>query len=266
MEALFVFFKDPLISYSLALPRLVSVFSVLAFMSRQSLGGTLTRNGILMSLALLLYPVVHAESAAISALSTGLLVAVVVKEIGVGLMMGFIVALVFWAVEAVGAFIDNQRGATMASAMDPLTGDQSSPLGTFFVNTLTAVFFVSGLFLVFMESVYASYKVWPVVSFFPQLNFDIVVFLLEHFGRIVLLAVVLGAPAIIAMFVAEFGLMLVGRFAPQLNIFFMSMSVKSAVSNFILVISLGIIIGYFSDALRTIAETYAKLDAAWGSP
>ena len=83
--------------------------------------------------------------------------------------------------EAVGAFIDNQRGATMASAMDPLSGNQSSPMGTFFVNTITAIFFVTGLFSMFMASVYESYKIWPVTSFFPNLNFDLVIFFTQAF-------------------------------------------------------------------------------------
>ena len=265
MEALLAFGKEYMVIYSLALPRLIAIFAMLAFLSGQNLGGTLTRNGMLLSLALIVHPVVYAEVNAIDTLSHSFLLFVVIKEMFVGAMMGFTVALIFWAIEAIGSFIDNQRGATMASAMDPLTHDQSSPMGTFFMNTITAVFFATGLFLVFMESVYASYKVWPISSFFPNLSFDIVIFLLKHFGQIVVLAILLGAPVIIAMFVSEFGLMLIGRFAPQLNIFFMSMSIKSAVSNFMLVIFLAIVIGYFSDKLSSIGEIYANLNDVWGS-
>ena len=264
MESLFAFFKDHIIGYSLTLPRLISTFAMLAFLSRQTLGGTLTRNGVLFSLALILYPLAYAEMEVINSLSRRFLFFIVIKEVFIGVMMGFIIALIFWAIEAVGSFIDNQRGATMASSMDPLTGDQASPMGTFLMNTIIAVFFVTGLFLVFMDSVYASYKIWPISSFFPDLNVDIVVFLLGHFGQIVVLAVLLGAPVIIAMFVSEFGLMLIGRFAPQLNIFFMSMSIKSAVSNFILIIFLATIIGYFGDKLSTIGEIYAQLNEVWG--
>ena len=263
MEALLSIFKEYIAAYSLALPRLISIFAMLAFLSQQTLGGTLTRNGILLSLALILHPVVSAEVNLLDSLPHGFLLLVIVKETFVGVVMGFSVALIFWAIEAVGAFVDNQRGATMASSMDPLSGNQSSPMGTFFTNTITAVFFVTGLFLVFMKSIYASYKIWPITSFFPDMNFDLVIFLLKHFGQIVLFAVLLGAPIIIAMFVAEFGLMLIGRFAPQLNIFFMSMSIKSAVSNFILVIFLATIIAFFSTKLGTITEIYAGLNDVW---
>ena len=263
MEVLIDFFKDHIIVYSLTLPRLISIFAMLAFLSAHTLGGTLTRNGILLSLALILYPVVYAEIEVINSLSQSMLLFIIIKEIFIGVTMGFIVALMFWAIEAVGFFIDNQRGATMASSMDPLTGDQASPMGNFLINTIIAVFFVTGLFLIFMEGIYESYRVWPVSSFFPNLNVDIVFFMLKQFGQIVLLAVLLGAPVIIAMFAAEFGLMLIGRFAPQLNIFFMSMSIKSAVSNFILVVFLATIIAYFGDKLATIPDIYADLNTVW---
>ena len=264
MDGLTAIFRDYIAIYSLALPRLIAIFALIAFMSQKTLGGTITRNGILLSLALMLHPVIAAETVSWDGLPGGiLLLIIIIKEAFVGVIMGFALALIFWSIEAVGAFIDNQRGATMASSMDPLTGDQSSPMGTFFATMLIAIFFITGLFSMFMANVYASYKVWPVTSFFPILDFDLVFFLLKYFGQIVFFAVLLGAPIIIAMFVAEFGLMLIGRFAPQLNIFFVSMSVKSAVSNFMLVVFLAIMVAFFSAQLGELAGTYAELNRIW---
>ncbi len=34
-----------------------------------------------------------------------------------------------WGMEAAGFFIDNQRGSTMASSLNPATGNQTSPVG-----------------------------------------------------------------------------------------------------------------------------------------
>jgi len=54
---------------------------------------------------------------------------------------------------------------------------------------------------------------------------------------------VLAGPAVIAMFLSEFGLALVGRFAPNLQVFFMAMPIKSAVGILVLVLSMGLILG-----------------------
>ncbi len=50
------------------------------------------------------------------------------------------------------------------------------------------------------------------------------------------LAICLAAPLLIAMFLAEFGLALISRFAPSLNVFVLAMPIKSAVASLLLVI------------------------------
>jgi type III secretion protein T len=63
------------------------------------------------------------------------------------------------------------------------------------------------------------------------------------------LAILLAGPAMIAMFLAEFGLALVSRFAPSLQVFFLAMPVKSGVGLLLLLLSIGIILGEVRRAL-----------------
>ena len=44
------------------------------------------------------------------------------KEYALGFLLGYMVAWLFWAVQAAGAFIDNQRGAAIAASIDPSPG------------------------------------------------------------------------------------------------------------------------------------------------
>ncbi|QIK39144.1 hypothetical protein GWK36_06990 [Caldichromatium japonicum] len=68
------------------------------------------------------------------------------KEVFIGLMLGFSAAIPFWIADGVGYFIDNQRGTTMASSIDSMTGVQTSPL------------FVGGGAVVFLSALYESYR------------------------------------------------------------------------------------------------------------
>ena len=54
---------------------------------------------------------------------------------------------------------------------------------------------------------------------------------------------------LIAMFLAEFGLALVSRFAPSLNVFILAMPIKSLVASLLLVLYLGILMEHAYDAL-----------------
>ena len=249
MEALVGFGKEMLYTMALAMPRIVGAMTALSFMGPNVLGGPLARNGVAAALAILVYPVVSVqiEDAALSGLAFA---GAAAKEFLVGMLIGTVVMVVFWCVQAVGNFVDNQRGATMASSMDPFVGEQSSPFGLFLTQSMVAVFFCTGLFNTFLGGVYESYAMWPATSFWPSLDLNVVDFLVAQFVLISQMAVLVAGPVVIAMFLSELGLGFVSRFAPQLNVFFLAMPVKSGVACLMLVLFWGTLVVFFGDMLR----------------
>ena len=243
--------KEILYTMALAMPRMVGTMTALSFMGPNMLGGALARNGIAAALSLLVYPIVSAQIAE-AQLSTLQFAGAAAKEFLLGMLVGSVVMVVFWAVQAVGNFIDNQRGATMASSMDPLVGEQSSPLGLFMTQSMVAVFFATGLFNGFLVGVYHSYELWPATAFWPSVDTSVVSFFVAQFALISQIALVVGGPVVIAMFLSELGLGFVSRFAPQLNVFFLSMPVKSAVATLMLILFWGVLIVFFGDKLRAL--------------
>jgi type III secretion protein T len=245
--------------FTLILPRLLAAFSVIPFLGRQVMGGVLVRNGVVASFAVFLIPVMHEQLQGIrfDALQV---CTIILKEVVIGLFIGYMVTLPFWAFEAAGFFIDNQRGATMASSLNPLSGAQTSLLGILLMQAINTVFFASGLFLLFLGGLYRSYLHWPVHAFFPTLAPAAVGFYLGQLDLLMRLTVIFSAPVIIAMFLTEFGLGLVSRFAPQLNVFFLSMPIKSAVGLFVLILYLGVMIGLFGQHLREVSLIFPQLD------
>ncbi len=238
--------------YALLLPRFISCFIMLPVLSKQVLGGALIRNGVCCSLLLFVWPLVaDSFNTAITGWDLLLLIG---KEIILGIVIGFIAAIPFWAVEAAGFLIDNQRGATMASVLNPALGSQSSPVGLFLTQTLITLFYSGGAFLTLLSALYQSYASWPVTAFFPQLGVQWVAFFYGQFNQMLRLALLLSAPLLIAMFLAEFGLALMGRFAPSLNVFILAMPIKSAIASLLLVVYISIMMRYaFGAVLGSIA-------------
>ena len=225
-------FLEKLLIFAVGLPRMIALFAMIPIFNRSVLPGRI-RMGVVISLVLFLYPV-YSDGVDLAGYSSFYIAAIMAKETVIGLLMGFGLSVIFWAVESAGFFIDNQRGATMASSVDPLTGAQTSPLGIFLTQVITVFFMIGGGFFVMLVAVYESYVLLPVFGFMPQINAEGATYFISILDRIMALAVVLAAPALVAMFLAEFALGLVSRFAPQLNVFFLSMPVKSAVGIFIL--------------------------------
>ncbi len=226
-------YEQWVLGFSLAMPRFMAAFSLLPFFSQQVIPGML-RTGVAVSLCLLLVPFIADQTAGMQVTGTGLFI-IVVKEVIVGILIGYPLAGVFWAIEAIGFYVDNQRGSAMASSADPLTGSDATPLGILFTQAFTVYFMTSGAFLLMLGVFYQTYKIWPVADFVPSFGAAGPLFYLDVFDRMMRLVVVLSAPLIVAMFLAEFALALVSRFAPQLQVFFLAMPIKSALSIFLLI-------------------------------
>ncbi|MBO7683917.1 MAG: type III secretion system export apparatus subunit SctT [Kiritimatiellae bacterium] len=163
---------------------------------------------------------------------------VAAKEAFIGFLIGFFAAIPFWVAENIGNFIDNQRGATMGEVYSPLNGAQVSTTGIFFTQIVSTVFFVGGAILVLLGAMYASYSAWPVFGDWVRLAPKAPAQILSTVDSMLTKTVIVSAPVIIIMFLATLGLGLVNRTAPQLNVFFLSMPVKSALGVAMLVIYL----------------------------
>jgi type III secretion protein T len=151
----------------LAMARFTSLLLVMPTFPK-SLLPNLVRVGLILSLGIVQQRVLSLGGA-VEDLGMFMLVTLLIKEVMLGGAMGFLFGVVFWGAEAAGFFIDNHRGAAIASSINPLTGSETAPLGIFFGQLLTVYFFVSGAFLALIGLVYDSYTIFPVLEFLPTL-------------------------------------------------------------------------------------------------
>ena len=243
MEYLFSAVETILWALALVIPRIAVAMTLIPFLSRQVLPMTMVKNGIAISFGLMVLPTVYGfNPGEVGYAHAGLLI---LKEMILGLLLGFLVAIPFWVIEGVGSFIDNQRGATMSEMFNPMSGSETSSMGVLLNQTAAAIFVTTGGLLAFLGFLYSSYKLWPVMTFLPTFHVYQAKFFIDKLDYAMMLIIVLSAPAIIAMFLSEFCFALVNRFAQQLNVFILSMPVKSAVALAILFIYLNALFYFF---------------------
>lgn len=84
------------------------------------------------------------------------------KELVVGLIIAGFLCLPCWVMlmHATGSFIDNQRGATLSSSIDPLSGVDTSELAKFFNLFAAVIVLQSGGLLLMLEVFEKSYQLW----------------------------------------------------------------------------------------------------------
>ena len=122
-------------------------------------------------------------------------------------------------------------------------------------------FFVTGGFLTMLGVLYASYEVMPVLTFVPRLPPDGALFIMQQLDRLVRIAFVLAAPVFAAMFLAVLGVALVSRFAPQLNVFFLAMPIKSAVAFLVLILYVRTLIDHLGTGTASFGELFRQLES-----
>lgn len=210
-----------------AMPRILGVFMVLPLMGRETLPVFL-RMALACSLAIFVMPLLLDQVPV--ARSTPLQILVVMKETLLGFLLGFILSIPLWAVEAMGDITDVQRGAAISQTLNPLTGHDTSPLGELFNMAVVTFVLVIGGFTAMVGVLFQSYQLWPVFDWWPPLGPEASLVALRMLDQYMLLSVLLASPVILVMFLAETGLALMSRFVPQLQVFFLAMPIKSALA------------------------------------
>ncbi len=158
------------------------------------------------------------------------------KEALVGVVIGFFFATMLWAFEAAGQIIDTKVGATMAQVVDPLSGHQTSLNGEFLGRLANFVFMFSGGLLLLVGTILDSFVIWPIGSLTPVLTMSSLSLFEGEFTRLMTLAVLFASPVLVVLFVTDGALGLVNRYAPQLNVFSLSLSIKAWLATLIILI------------------------------
>jgi len=158
-------------------------------------------------------------------------IAYMIKELLIGACLGLFAAAPFFIAQTAGTLIDHSRGSSSLQVTDPTTQSQTGPIGVLYNYMLLAIFFtLDGPFL-FFNALADSYQLIPVdgllhMSFFnAQLPFWKLVFTLLQ--KIMDLSLQIAAPSLIGILLTDLFLGIANRLAPQVQIVFLGISLKS---------------------------------------
>lgn len=215
-----------------------------------TLGGVLVRNALVLMIALPLLPLHDSWPLASGHDTVGRYALLAAGELCVGLLIGFCAAMPFWALDMAGFLIDTLRGASMANVFNPLLAQSSSYLGVLFSQVFSLLFLVSGGFNLLIAAIYQSYADLP-----PGQGFlsgpGMTDFLMVEWQLMYELCLRFAMPVLTGFLLVDMAFGFVNRSVPQLNVFFLSMSIKSVFALLMLIMSLGFA---FDDPLgRTLA-------------
>lgn len=243
----FSFFDREIIALFLTMPRIYAFLATSQLLADTAVP-RLPKTAAILSLSVIAVPINYAYVAGFDR-TIGSFALYFLKEYAIGFVLGYIIGWIFWAVQSAGALIDNQRGAAIAASIDPLQGHETSPLGILFSQAFLTYVYTTGAMLPLLGLLYQSYQVWPATRGLPILSPQFPELALAVADNALRVTVVIAAPVVAVMFLSEFALALVSRFAPQVQVFILAMPIKSALAIFILIFYFSRLLPYANDQL-----------------
>jgi len=248
-----------ILAAAFALARMLAMMVVFPVFDRLGVTGFI-RNSIALVISIPIIPMIVAHLDG-EQLSLGLIAALLLKEVIVGLIVGVVLAVPLYAAEVAGDVLDLQRGSSSASLSDPLGSTQSNITGTLLALIVIALYFASGCFDLTLRAIYDSYGIWPVRRILPLLSREAGGLLLSLLDTVVSTGVMLVGPIVVCLLLVDLLFALIARAAPSLQPFYLSMTVKNLVFSLVLVLYGAFLVGYMKNGLVVFLDAKPQLEA-----
>jgi flagellar biosynthetic protein FliR len=156
--------------------------------------------------------------------TAGFLVVSAITEVIIGAALGFVVQVLFTAVQLAGDLIDVTGGFSLQPAYDPLSMTSNQTIGRLHYLLASTLLFTSGGHLLIVRGFATSYVGMPVGGSVP--TDQIAQVLITAFSMMFLAALQIAGPMVAVLLLADVALALLSRAAPALNIFAIGFPVK----------------------------------------
>jgi len=229
---------------ALTMGRSVPTLFLNPFLGGQTVPSTVKMGTAAIFSVLLLPQLLAAPGYALHAVPFGWLMA---KELVIGVTLGFLSSVVFWAFATAGRLVDTQRGANMAETMVYQMKERTSFLGQLYFQVSIVLFLLLNGHHLFIRGYVHSFEVLPVWSFpaFATGPEPILNDLIGVTANLFVIGLQLAAPAVIAIFLTDVAFGILNRAAPQVNVFSLSQPVKMAFGLLLSVWTLSLLMGQF---------------------
>jgi flagellar biosynthesis protein FliR len=208
--------QGSLILALLVLARIAPLVILVPFLGGSSLSASV-RVVVALALVAVIYPSA-VDGAAPVALDLAAVLLLGLKEVVVGVSLGLLAAMGFHLLGMAGQLIDQTRGSVLLLA-DPMSGESQSPLASLHMQLGVVLFLIIGGHRSFLVALAGSYAVVPLTTLpLSAPGFQAGALNVSWlFGAAFAGALLLAAPAVVALLVTDLVMGVLDRSAPGLG-------------------------------------------------
>lgn len=186
-----------------------------------------------------------------------------VKEIITGLIIGFALNMVFYAVSYAGLLIGFDMGLSMAIVFNPGQETEENIIGQALNIMAIFVFFIINGHHYLISATVASFKIIPIGKF--VINEPTYQLLIKYTGAVFILAVKIASPIMISYFLIVLAEGILARVIPQMQIFFVAQPLVTGIGYLLLIVALPIYVYFLKNLLKSYETNLYNLIKAMGA-
>ena len=215
---------------------------------------TPVRVRILLSLALTigLYPAIPASWAPDLATDVLTISSYVVRELAIGLIVGFCARAAFDGIMMAATVVSYQMGFGTASLFLPDYSEKMDSFSAFHRMMVMLIFLTLGLHRIFLTAVIDTFRLIPGGG--AHLTGSLVTIIISLTGGILAIAVQLAAPILVALLFTMAAIGLIARAVPNMNAFLMSFPASFIIGMVVYIATLPFFPGWMQDHFISIQE------------
>jgi len=242
------FLPDVAAAFMLMFARLGTMIMMLPALGESSIPARF-RLTIALALTLVLYPMGSQLYPADLMASPPRLAVLLFSEIAIGVAIGLCAKLITSAVQIAGVIMANQSGLAFALGSDISNeGQQGALYGNFLAIIGITLIFVTDTHYLVIAALHDSFELFPPGILPPVGDFSQNV--TETVAHVFSIAVRMSAPFLVVGLVFYFGLGLLNKLMPQMQIFFIAMPVNIAIGFFLLMVLLTTLMMFYLDHVQ----------------
>lgn len=175
-------------------------------------------------LSLILFPLLPASTLEIPR-DLGAYFLLAVREIYIGLVMGFAGTFVFAGVRLAGSWIDQETGFASVQLFNPMAQEEDTPMGHLLFLLFIMLLLSTGAYAFYFQALAESFRLIPLGSAGAQPEGILAVFVRMSTSAF-LLGMKVAAPVVATLFISSIALALIARIMPQMNVWLVGMPMK----------------------------------------
>jgi flagellar biosynthetic protein FliR len=207
-----------------------------------------------LSITFVFYSLIKKEE--ISNLDNFFLIYLSIKEVVVGVILGFLVRIIFFCFQVAGEIISISIGLSNAQVFNPQLSSTETHMTRLMIVMVTIFYLSVNGHHYFIQAFAQSFQFFPITE--SGINLSVFINSIDLMKQVIEIGLKLSAPVLLSIFLINISMAVLGKAVPQINVLITSLPVNIFVGYLVLIIVIPVLVNDMNFILHLTSDFMFK--------